>query len=108
MFRSTIFVLLCSLAASASAGQAKPTATAPTSAELRLQYAADLAKAAKEQDESHARNAKLMARTEALLTQHEKMMKRQEMDVARFEKIMATWEHQQAQYQRYLDSLGKQ
>ena len=107
MFRSITFVLLCAAAMSASAGQPESAAQAPTNAEIRQQYAANLAKAAKDQQESHARNAKIMARAEALLTRQEEMVKRQEKDFARFEKILDTWEREQVQYQKYLDSLGR-
>ena len=107
MRRSIALLLLGSIAASVSAGQVGTTGQAPTNNEIRQQYAANLAKAAKEQEESHERNARIMARTEALLTQHEKMMKQEEKDFARFEKILDTWQRQQVQYQKYLDSLGK-
>jgi 2-methylisocitrate lyase-like PEP mutase family enzyme len=114
MFRTITLVLLWTIAVSVSADQVKPTGQAPTNAELRQQYAANLAKAAKEQEASHKRNVKIIARTEALLKRHEEMMKqteemlkRQQNDVARFEKILGTWERQQVQYQKYLDSLSK-
>ena len=106
MFRSIVFFLLCAATALANADQVKPTGQAPTNAEIRQRYAANLEKAANEQEETHERNAKIMARTEALLARQEEMMKRQEKDFARFEKILATWEREQAQYQKYLDSLG--
>lgn len=100
MFRRIVFILLCSIVAFVSETQAATTSSIPTSNEIRQQYAATLAKSAKNQEETHAMNLKLIARTEALLT-------RQENDMARFEKILETWERQQVQYQKYLDSLNK-
>ncbi len=100
MLRSIIFALLWVVSVSVSAGQVKTTDHVPTKDELREQYAAYIAEATKSQEETHEMNEKLMARTEGLIA-------RQEKDMTRFEKILDTWERQQAQYQKYLDSLGR-
>jgi len=99
--------LLWSVSIVAVAGQDGSPAPAPSSEEIRKQYAATLDKAAKDQSETHERNVALMDRMEVLLKRQEEMTKRQEQDADRFEKILDGWERQQAQYQKYLDSLGK-
>ena len=66
----------------------------------RSRYDELLDKTARDQDETHQRNLKLMERLE-------KNQERQEADITRYEKILDTWERQQAEYQKYLDSLHK-
>ncbi len=49
----------------------------------------------------------LLARQEELMKRQEELMKRQEDGAVRFLLICDKWEKQQAQYQKYLDGLGK-
>jgi hypothetical protein len=49
----------------------------------------------------------LLARQEEMMKRQEDLMKRQEEGAARFLSICDKWEKQQAQYQKYLDGLGK-
>ena len=100
MLRNITLALLLIISIPAVADQINALRKVPTSEELRQQYAVNLEKAAKDQQESHERNLKLIAREEV-------MIDRQEKDLDRFEKILDTWERQQAQYQKYLDSLAK-
>lgn len=104
---SIAMTILLAVASSVSiAGNSTPTATdkptnAATSAaadSIRAKNAALMAKATRDQDETHKKYLGLMTRTE-------NDMARQEQNMARFEKILGTWEQQQAQYQKYLDSL---
>jgi hypothetical protein len=49
----------------------------------------------------------LLGRQEELMKRQEELMKRQEDGAVRFLTIVDKWEKQQAQYQKYLDGLGK-
>ena len=49
----------------------------------------------------------LLARQEEMMKRQEDLMKRQDEGAARFLSICEKWEKQQAQYQKYLDGLGK-
>jgi hypothetical protein len=49
----------------------------------------------------------LLARQEELMKRQEELMKRQEDGAVRFLTIVDRWEKQQAQYQKYLDGVGK-
>jgi hypothetical protein len=49
----------------------------------------------------------LLGRQEELMKRQEELMKRQETGATRFLAILDRWEKQQAQYQKYLDGLGK-
>jgi hypothetical protein len=95
---------LCACGATGSdhsvAGKTDAHATAPSNEAIAQQYAADLEKAARDEEESHKANLAIMARSEALLA-------RQEQFAERWDKILSTWERQQAQYQKYLDTLPK-
>jgi hypothetical protein len=49
----------------------------------------------------------LIAKQEELMKRQEDLMKRQEEAWTRFTGVVEKWEKQQAQYQKYLDGLGK-
>ena len=49
----------------------------------------------------------LLGRQEELMKRQEELMKRQDEGATRFLVILERWEKQQAQYQKYLDGLGK-
>jgi hypothetical protein len=49
----------------------------------------------------------LLARQEEMMKRQEELLKRQEDGAARFLAVLERWEKQQAQYQKYLDGLGK-
>jgi hypothetical protein len=49
----------------------------------------------------------LLGRQEELMKRQEELMKKQEDGAARFLKVVEKWEKQEAQYQKYLDGLGK-
>jgi aspartate oxidase len=109
MKRAHLIVSIVAIAFSSPAVLAADTSpgTAGTSSPASAMHAADvmraqsalIEKASRDQDEVHAKNLQLMARTEQAIG-------RQEKDISRWEKILDTWERQQAQYQKYLDSLS--
>jgi hypothetical protein len=49
----------------------------------------------------------LLSHQEDLMKRQEELMKKQEDGAARFLKVVEKWEKQEAQYQKYLDGLGK-
>ncbi|HEY2414792.1 MAG TPA: hypothetical protein VGJ04_11820 [Pirellulales bacterium] len=49
----------------------------------------------------------LLARQEEMMKRQEELMKRQEDGAARFLTVIDKWEKQQAQYQKFLDGVGK-